>query len=79
MGYHKSRIEKGKLGEASKITEEYLEWLDGNSQKDIILELCELSDLLGAIKHYVKNWNMSLEDLINFNNKTEKAFKDGTR
>ena len=42
--------------------------------------LCECSDLIGAIKHYVKKKaNISLEDLIKFNNKTEQAFKIGKR
>lgn len=80
MGYHKNKIPKGKLGDASKIREEYLEWKDANEQGDPILELCELSDLVGAIKHYcIDKHNISLMEVIQFNNKTEQAFKDGTR
>ena len=49
-------------------------------QQDPVMILCECSDLIGAIKHYAKdNWNINMEDLIKFNNKTENAFKKGRR
>ena len=78
-GYHIMEIEKGKLGEFSKIEEEFNELLDAHIQNDPILMLCECSDLIGAIKHFAVNYNVSLEQLINFNNKTEDAFISGKR
>jgi hypothetical protein len=79
MGYHKTEIKKGKYGEFSKIKEEYQELEDAYEQNDGILQLCELSDLIGAIEGYVRKWNMSLQDVVDFSNKTQSAFRDGKR
>ena len=78
-GYHLIEIEKGKLGEFSKIEEEFNELLDAHIQNDPILMLCECSDLIGAIKHFAANYSITLEQLIDFNNKTETAFISGKR
>lgn len=79
MAYHISEIPKGVIGEFSKITEEYEELLDAHNQKDSILELCEITDLIGAIEEYLKNFNITLEDAIKFSNKTKQAFKENKR
>ena len=80
FGYHIHNIDKGVLGERSKITEEYTEWVDSCEQNCKIMELVELSDLLGAIEAYVdKNYNMKLDDLIMMKDITERAFKNGRR
>lgn len=79
MGYHSKEINKGVLGEYSKIEEEFEEFKDAYNQNDDVLQICELSDLLGAIEEYVKKWNLTLEQLIMFSNKTKSAFKDGKR
>lgn len=79
MGYHIKDIEKGKLGEFSKIREEFEELQDANEQKSSVLEICELADLLGAIEAYAKKWNLSLEDLNKMKESTKKAFEDGSR
>lgn len=79
FGYHTKHIEKGELGEFSKIREEFEELEDAVNQEDKIMILCECSDLIGAIKHFVIKYNISLNDLISFNNKTEMAFKNGKR
>lgn len=80
FGYHTVQIDKGRLGCFSKIKEEFEELEDAVKQQDPVMILCECSDLIGAIKHYAKdNWNINLEDLIKFNNKTENAFKKGRR
>ncbi len=79
-GYHQAEIPRGELGQISKITEEYLEFMDANAQGVSIMELVELSDLVGAIKHYVAaKYNMKLSDLIAMQKVTERAFQDGTR
>jgi hypothetical protein len=80
MGYHKSKIEKGKFGEFSKIVEEYLELEDAVSQEVKVLIICELCDLVGAIEAYANEaYNLSLNDLIKMKNLTKEAFKEGKR
>ncbi len=79
MGYHKKEITKGVLGQFSKIKEEFEELEDAVEQKDSILTLCELSDMIGAIEEYLKRWNMDLNTLKNFSDKTKSAFKEGKR
>ena len=79
MGYHLTKIKKGKLGEFSKIREEFEELEDAHQQGDLILQLCELSDMVGAIEEYLKKWNLTIDDLKKFSDKTKKAFNDGSR
>lgn len=80
MGYHKRKIKKGKLGEFSKIREEYEELLDAFEQEDKLLQFCEMSDLIGAIQYYSETkFNISLKDLISFSDKTKEAFKEKKR
>lgn len=52
MGYHTKNIEKGVLGEISKLEEEKEELNDNSGSK--ILILCELSDYYGALIKYVE-------------------------
>ena len=52
MTYHISTINKGILGEWSKVIEELEELLDSREQNCKIMELLELSDLYGAINSY---------------------------
>ena len=80
FGYHMRDIDKGVLGKRSKITEEYAEWVDACEQDCKVMELVELSDLLGAIDAYIdKNYNMNIYDLITMKDITERAFKNGRR
>ena len=79
-GYHRREIPKGELGEFSKITEEFTELYDAVEQQNSVLELCEMADLIGAIKHYSENhYNIGLNKLIQFMECTENAFKSGKR
>jgi len=78
-GYHLGVIPKGKLGEISKITEEYLEFVDSVEQGAVVMGLLELSDLLGAIESYISKFNMSLDDLKIMKDLTARAFTNGTR
>lgn len=80
MGYHKVKIEKGIVGDFSKIKEEYCELHDAYVQGDKILQLCELTDLIGAIEAYTtKNFNITIDDLKKFSDKTKSAFIEGVR
>ena len=80
MGYHKRQITKGIVGEFSKIQEEVEELTDAIEQDDKVMQICELTDLIGAIESFsINNFNLTLEDLIKFSNKTKEAFKEGKR
>jgi len=79
MGYHNRPIQKGELGEFSKIEEEFQELVDGHEQGNKLLELCEMADLLGAVEAYAARYNMTLHDLEAMMELTKRAFKDGSR
>lgn len=81
MGYHKKSIQKGTLGEVSKIKEELEELEDALSQNNKILSLCELADLYGSIEWFLKyNFpDISMKDLAKMATATKEAFEDGTR
>ncbi len=78
-GYHKKEIKKGVFGEFSKIEEEFLECKDAIEQNNPIMLLCELSDMIGAIDEFVKKYNLSIEDVIQMSQATQRAFKSGHR
>jgi hypothetical protein len=78
-GYHKKIIQKGVLGEPSKIREEFEEFMDSIEQDNPVMALIELSDLIGAIEAYAEKNNITLEHLINMKNATKRAFETGHR
>lgn len=47
-GYHIKFIKKGVLGQLSKIEEEFNEFIDSHEQNSFVMEMVELSDLIGA-------------------------------
>ena len=80
MGYHVRDITKGIIGDFSKIQEEWDELMDARLQGAKLLELVELSDLLGAIDAYVrKSYNLTLDDVAVMAEMTSSAFKEGKR
>ncbi len=80
-GYHLDEIPRGVFGEVSKIEEEVAELRDAHTQGVDILELCELSDLVGAIRGYLRKRfpGMGMQDLIDMADVTERAFLAGDR
>jgi hypothetical protein len=80
-GYHLDLIPRGTLGEPSKILEEVLEFLDAHRQRVKVMELVELSDLMGAVKAYLAKHapDHDLDDLLSMSEVTERAFKNGRR
>lgn len=79
-GYHLKQIPKGKMGDWSKIEEEYAECLDAKEQGIKVMLLVELADLVGAIDAYVeKHHNISAKDLRKMAKVTKRAFKSGNR
>lgn len=79
MGYHKREITKGEIGEYSKVKEEFDELTDAWEQNNKVLIVCELTDLVGAIEEYAKQFNMTMGDLKRFSDLTKSAFKEGKR
>lgn len=81
IGYHLTHIEKGVLGEASKVLEETNEFVDAVAQGVSIMALVELSDLVGAIEAYLAKHHpsMSLDDLRAMSFVTKRAFENGRR
>lgn len=80
-GYHLNKIPRGELGEASKVLEEVLEFVDANRQGAKIMEMIELSDLQGAVKAYLSKHcpDITMEDLTKMQGITERAFTNGHR
>ena len=80
-GYHLRQIQKGVLGESSKILEEVYELIDAEEQKCKIMSLLELADLVGAIEGYLETQmtGMTLEDLRIMSNITKRVFISGHR
>lgn len=80
-GYHLSVIDKGELGELSKIKEEIDEALDAEAQSSKVMVLVELSDAVGAIEAYLARHHpsISLEDLKTMSAITKRAFENGRR
>lgn len=80
-GYHIQKIEKGVIGEISKIQEELDELKDAQNQGVKIMELVELADLIGAVELYLEKHhpNTTLEDLITMKDVTRRAFENGRR
>jgi hypothetical protein len=80
FGYHTRKIEKGVLGEVSKIREELEELEDAELQDIKIMAMCELADLVGAIRAYAKKkYGLKLSDLHKMAKATRRAFKAGQR
>lgn len=80
-GYHIKKIDKGIIGEPSKIREELEEFQDALDQGSDIMALVELSDLLGAIEAYLEQYHPSItmEDLMVMSGITRRAFRNGRR
>lgn len=80
-GYHLEEIPKGTLGELSKIQEELYELADAQKQGVKIMELVELSDLVGAIIAYIEKHHagVDLVDLMRMSAVTRRAFENGKR
>lgn len=80
-GYHLANIEKGELGEVSKIREEVEELVDACDQEAKIMQLVELSDLTGAIEAFLDRHHpdTSVYDLFKMKDITKRAFVNGRR
>lgn len=80
-GYHLADIQKGTLGELSKVQEELDEARDAEAQGVSVMVLVELSDLVGAVEAYLEKHHpgTSLDDLAKMAAVTRRAFRSGRR
>jgi hypothetical protein len=80
-GYHLVEIQKGELGELSKIQEELDELKDAEAQGVKVMQLVEASDLIGAIDAWLAKYhpNTKLVDLVLMSDITRRAFENGRR
>ena len=80
-GYSERSIDKGVVGEASKILEELLELVEAEEQGVTIMALVELSDMYGAIVAYLEKHHPSITmaDLAAMSKVTRRAFRSGRR
>lgn len=81
MGYHLSQIPQGEYGELSKVQEEITEALDAEAQKNPVMVLIELADIVGAIEGYLETHHptISMTDLVKMAAATRRAFQTGAR
>ena len=80
-GYHVTVINKGVIGELSKLREEIEEAEDAERQGVKVMVLVELSDLYGAMQLYLKKHHpgTTMEDLAKMSHVTQRAFQNGRR
>lgn len=79
IGYHLSVIQKGTLGQSSKILEELQELIDAEEQGSKILAICELADIYGALQACAETYGMTMVDLAKMSFLTKRAFQNGHR
>ena len=82
MGYNINKVEKGVIGDVSKIREEFEEFMDAVDQGEKIMQLIEFSDLIGAIEAYtlkMTGGNITLNNLLSMKDLTKSSFEDGSR
>ena len=79
MGYHKREINKGVLGEPSKIQEELDELNDALEQGNRIMALVELSDIYGALSALAEKLGTNMNEIEIMHKATKSAFEDGSR
>lgn len=75
-GYHIDIIKKGEIGKSSKILEEVMELIDAEKQGCKVMMLVELSDMIGAINHYLEknDLHVEIDDLKKMAEITKRAF-----
>ena len=80
-GYHDYDIPKGQVGTWAKVHEEVLEMADAIVQDNPVMALCEASDVVGALRCWLKvnHPEISFEQLCNMSERTERAFATGRR
>lgn len=80
-GYHITDIKKQPYGSIEKIKEEVEELFDAVEQDCKIMQLVELSDIIGAVEGVLETRfpGFTIHDLVNMSNITKRAFRTGGR
>lgn len=80
-GYHITNIEKQEYGSMEKIREEFEELLDADLQGCRVMQLVELSDIVGAVEGVLESRfpGFTIHDLLIMSNITKRAFRTGGR
>jgi len=80
-GYHLTNIDRGEVGEPSKIVEEALELADAHRQGVRIMSQLEMSDVYGALDRYREKHHpdLDIKDIRAMYNVTRRAFENGQR
>lgn len=80
-GYHTTHIQKGVLGDISKIQEELSELIDAHLQGNRIMVLAEAADLYGALEAFIvaKFPGFTMEEIRKMSDATKRAFQSGRR
>lgn len=80
-GYHKTEIPRGVYGDSTKILEEVQELIDAERQGIKVMQIAELSDIVGAIDGYLRNHfpSFTVRDLELMAAATRSAFETGHR
>jgi phosphoribosyl-ATP pyrophosphohydrolase len=76
--WHISKIEKGTLGQLSKVREELEEAIDAEKQGQTLMLLFELSDIIGACGLVANQHGMTLDHLVTFSKLRSKVAKEET-
>lgn len=79
IGYHLKEINKGQLGNVSKLKEEIEEFEDALVQDCKLMAMVELSDIYGALEALAETYNLTMQDLAIFSDITKRAFINGVR
>lgn len=78
-GYHMRPIPKYPIATTGKILEEAMEAMDAYEQGNKIMEICELSDIYGALRARAIAMGFSMGDLERMADATARAFAKGDR
>jgi predicted house-cleaning noncanonical NTP pyrophosphatase (MazG superfamily) len=71
--FHTKPIEKGEYGELSKIQEELDEAFDAQKQKNDLMLLIELADIVGAVEGVAEKFGFTIEQLLTFARKRSEV------
>jgi hypothetical protein len=78
-GYHITKINKGVLGEWSKIKEEWEEFEDAKAQGSKIMMMVELSDVYGAVQAFYEKYHINGDATIASGQELEKVNEEAKK
>lgn len=76
--WHEAEIEKGVLGQLTKVREELDEAFDAEEQGQVLMLMFELSDIIGACGLVAERYGLNLDDLVMFSKKRSEVARAET-